>query len=276
MEIKSDSLGNRIRLAATILGISQKTISTLSGVALTVINKASRDVYVPALPVLRDIAAGLRVSEPWLAFGDGHIFISPLVFLTLTADAGKVQGSRRPMMTPRDTHDLAAYIFDAERVDSCHVVRDILRPDPIFYVCSYADQNFIILAADSLTAPGIETLLHERESTINVERLNALDDDKDMDDEDQPPALVLYLAISELYSTLPGLDIDEILQKLIESATYLLPALANRLKSLKREEIISPSQLASQHKVRLLVKFFEDLNVEQSDIERATEEYLMF
>ena len=176
-------------------------------------------------------------------------------------------------MSARDAHDLAEYLFDAEGVESCSVVRDARRPDPLYYVCRRGQDAFLVLMCDRFTSPGIETLLVEK--NIEASRISAVSASEDEEEDEESSALNIYIALSELYSPSPAVTHDVILQKLIESTTYLLPTLAERLRGLKRDDILSPSQLAADHKVRLLVKAFEDLHVEQEDIQRAMEIYLL-
>lgn len=266
--METKTVGDRIKVLCSVLGISQQTIATLTGVKLTVINKAARNVYTPAIQVLRDIATGLMVSESWLALGEGRIFPGPFVLLTATVESGRQPGGRSQMMSAREAHDLVEYLFDAEGVESCSVVRDARRPDPLYYVCHRSQQDaFLVLLSDRLTSPGIEALLVEK--NIETNRISAVDEDGD---EDHSPALNIYISLSELY--LPNRYPGEALKKLRTGAEYLIPELAKTLEHLNPDDIVSPGRLAANHKVQLLVKVFEELNVEEDDIEEAIKIYL--
>lgn len=271
--METKTVGDRIKVLCSVLGISQQTIATLTGVKLTVINKAARNVYTPAIQVLRDIATGLMVSESWLALGEGRIFPGPFVLLTATVESGRQPGGRSQMMSARDAHDLVEYLFDAEGVESCSVVRDARRPDPLYYVCHRSQQDaFLVLLSDRLTSPGIEALLVEK--NIETNRISAVSPSEvEEEDEESSAALNIYIALSELY--LPNSDPDEALNKLRAGAEYLIPELAAALLDrVKPGDILSPGRLAASHKVQLLVKVFEELNVEEDDIEEAIKIYL--
>jgi len=265
--METKTVGDRIKVLCSTLGISQQTIATLTGVKLTVINKAARNVYTPSIQVLRDIATGLMVSESWLAFGEGRIFPVPFVLLTVTVESGKQPGGRSHMMSPHDAHDLAEYVFGTESVRSCYVLRDVRRPDPVYYLCACDDLHCIIFAADSFTGPGLDQLLLERPD-IETVRVSAISDN----DEQEQPAMDMYIAIAEMYS--PAAAMDLALEKLRESVKYLIPDLARTLQSAKVDDILSPGRLAARQKVHLLVKYFEDLNVEEEDIDAAARIYL--
>lgn len=265
--METKTVGDRIKVLCSVLGISQQTIATLTGVKLTVINKAARNVYTPAIQVLRDIATGLMVSESWLALGEGRIFPGPFVLLTATVESGRQPGGRSQMMSARDAHDLVEYLFDAEGVESCSVVRDARQPDPLYYVCRSQQDAFLVLLSDRLTSPGIEALLVEK--NIEASRISAVDEEED---EEPSPALNIYISLSELY--LPNRYPGEALKKLRTGAEYLIPELAKTLEHLNPDDIVSPGRLAANHKVQLLVKVFEELNVEEDDIEEAIKIYL--
>lgn len=243
------TVGERIRMMCTLYGISQATLSAISGVKLTVINKAARNVYVPGPQVLRSLSDGLCVSEPWFAFGSGQIFNRPVALVTLTAMTGKVQGSRRAMLSPQKTYDMASYLFDTEGVDTCRVVRDGAVSDLGYYVCHSRDGRFLIIAADIFTVPGMEQLLMER-TDITVARGRNLSD------------TVLLQTISKLYST--EKDMDE---------AIALVGRETGLNGLKRGDIVFPGTLATENKVQMLVGYMRELSVSIEDIEAAARLY---
>ena len=247
--MKAMTVGERIRMMCTLYGISQATLSAISGVKLTVINKAARNVYVPGPQVLRSLSDGLCVSEPSFAFGSGQIFNRPVALVTITAMTGKVQGSRRAMLIPQKTYDMASYLFDTEGVDTCRVVRDGAVSDLGYYVCHSRDGRFLIIAADIFTVPGMEQLLMER-TDITVARGRNLSD------------TVLLQTISKLYST--EKDMDE---------AIALVGRETGLNGLKRGDIVFPGTLATENKVQMLVGYMRELSVSIEDIEAAARLY---
>jgi len=174
--------GDRIRMMCMVYSISQRTLSDISGVKLTVINKAARDVYLPGSDPLKKLAHALQVTKPWLAFGTGQIFTKPLVLLNLTSSTRKTRGARQGLLSPREAYNAVDKILAHEGVAACNAVRDEIRSDVRYYVCA-CNERHIMFAADALTIPGLEQFFEEKKVVVGDEN---------------PPNL--YEAIELLYS----------------------------------------------------------------------------
>jgi len=249
--MKAMTVGDRIQMMCTLYGISQATLSAISGVKLTVINKAARNVYVPGPQVLRSLSGGLQVSEPWFAFGMGQIFNRPVALITLTALTGKVQGSRRAMLSPQKTYDIASYLFKTEGLNACRVVHDGVVSDVDYYICHSRDGRLLIIATDIFTVPAMERLLTEW-TDITVTK-----------DRSQSDAVLLQ-TISKLYFTEKDMDVDEAIALVGREAGLI---------GLKRGDIVSPGTLATENKVQMLVGYMRELRVSIEDIEAAARLY---
>lgn len=259
--LKTQTVADRILLLCLMLGMSQQSIATITGIKLTVVNKAARGVYTPSIKVLRDIASGLKISEPWLVYGNGRIFSSRLVLLTVESDRNPGHGQRT--ISPQEIRSLASYVFDKEGVGSCYIVPDMRQTGKAYYVCACTAGHSVIFAADNLTMPGLNQLLTHR-TDIETAVINA-------PSEEGHTVSKLYDAIKEMYSS--GGAGDVVLNRLRDSVRGLIPDLSKVLKNMGSQDVFVPGHLAGNQRVRLLLKLFADLDVKKEEIQEAIEIY---
>lgn len=236
--------GNRIRMMCMVYHMSQKGLSDISGVKLTVINKAARDIYLPRHLTLERLAQGLQVTEPWLAFGEGQIFTKRLVFLNLTTFARKTQGPGWRLPSPDEVYNAADYILTHEALAACNVIGDEIRTDVRYYMCTCNKRN-IVFATDTLTAPGLERILKEKRVTVTVEA-----------------APDLHRAVELIYS-------DE---RDIEKALALIGRKIG-FENLKEKEITLPERIGGGRKAHILAEHMRELKADTEDIMEAIRLY---
>jgi transcriptional regulator with XRE-family HTH domain len=274
-----NQIGDRLRLIRILLNLTQGNLAVLTGVKASVLNKVEQNAYRPAASVLSKIAGTLCMEMPWLIEGTPPMLAKRLAFFWLnTEESGKYgSGKRSGRLTPALAKEIVAYLVEFHGVGACCLIQSAEKSFAILrYRGKDANIDYIVLNTDVYTHVIVRNALAENKVELSHETMRI--DGPGSDDDSLLRGL--SRAIEGFYLEKPTEKAWEKLGKAIyryagekgEASRHLMLAEFGKvLRTVKPDDVFSPSSVRPPDNVSRLLELVRDLDASAEDVRQVLE-----